>query len=70
MLYIFIKSITSEKSRRSTMNKMGCVCKDVWGKAKPIDGNWKDAYRKPKGNLFGKAEVKKVYGKPRKMPGL
>jgi len=52
------------------MNKMGCVCKDVWGKAKPIDGNWKDAYRKPKGNLFGKAEVKKVYGKPRKMPGL
>ena len=46
--------------------------KGPWGvKTTPITEDWKKVYSKPKGNgLYGKAKVSKVYGKPRKMPGL
>jgi len=46
--------------------------KGVFGvKTTPFTDDLKSVFAKPKKNgLYGKAKISKVYGKPRRMPGL
>lgn len=45
-------------------------CKNLWGNAKQINGDWKKAYSKPKNGIFSKSNMMEVYSKPKKMAGI